>query len=86
VHRADAPQSIDERAYLPAHLLPTGQKQALIDQLARRARQEKSPAAGLLMDIDHYSVRPTKIELGRFLDLATTESVQLMNTFLKGKR
>lgn len=75
--RPEAPEQIDERLRAPARLLPTGQKAALLDQLRRRKIRDTEPVAGLLIDVDIFSVRPAKPNLKSFLDKALGETLRL---------
>lgn len=51
---------IDERLKLPAHHLPTGQREALLEQQRRAKKRQEAPEAGLAIDIDYYWLWPEK--------------------------
>lgn len=73
-HRIEAPQEIDPRLKLPVRLLAEGQKDALIAQQRRRSQREKSPLAGVLVDIDCYRVQPGKVDVAEFIRRSTEQA------------
>lgn len=83
VSRIDAPLQLDERLRVPPHLLPTGQREALVEQLRRQKHREKEPVAGLMVDIDYYWVRPEETSVKVFLEKAQLEITRLVNSFLE---
>lgn len=82
---AGAPDVLDQRLLSPPRLLPSGQKEALLAQLQRRKQREKSPVAGVMIDIDYYWTRPVKVELKSFLDRAISETARLADAYAGGK-
>jgi len=83
--RIDAPLEVDERLNLPPHMLPSGQREALIDQLRRRKQKEEEPLAGLVVDVDYYSLRPVIGTLEAFLASAKKETSRFLQGFIEGK-
>jgi len=51
---------VDDRLRLPPHHLPTGQREALFEQMRRRRKEREDPDVGLNIDIDFYRMWPTK--------------------------
>lgn len=74
---------IDERLRHPAHLLPEGQHDVLMEQLKRRRKMERDPEAGLRIDIDYYRIEPPSDEtVAGFLAEAAKEADRLEENFL----
>jgi hypothetical protein len=82
ISKIDAQEQVDERARLPARLLEKGQKEALIEQMRRKAKREKDPSAGVLIDLDYYFVRPAKLDLQEFWKKAVTNGDKMVGAFL----
>ncbi len=79
--KVEAPQHIDERLRIPPHLLPTGQKEALLAQLNRQKQREKEPVAGLMVDVDYYWVKPEELSIEAFFEKAQKEIDYLVGSF-----
>ncbi len=83
--RFDAEIEINERLKQPPHLLPKGQREALLDQLRRQRTQKRDPVAGVAIDIDYYCVSPSRdLTPQAFLDEAWQEADQYEAALLKG--
>jgi hypothetical protein len=63
----DAPEQVDPRLRQSPHLLPAGQREALINQMHRRKQREQAPLAGVVVDFDYYAVRPVDMAVREFL-------------------
>lgn len=81
VSRVEAPLQLDERLRTPPHLLPTGQREALIEQLRRQKQREQDPVAGLMVDIDYYWVKPEELSVETFFEKADKEIRHLVGFF-----
>lgn len=82
VHRPEAPLSLDDRLRRPPHLLPQGQREALLEQLKRRKQRESSPVAGLLIDVDYWVIRPDHVDVPQFLTSAEKEIAYVLKSFM----
>ncbi len=65
-YNIDAPLTPDPRLHQPPHLLPTGQREALLAQLKQRQRQTESPMAGLVFDFDFWWAKRKEDDLRAF--------------------
>jgi hypothetical protein len=75
---------VDERIRQPSHLLPRGQKEALIAQLRRKSELSRNPQVGLSIDIDCYSIDlGPKQRLSDFLTETLTRAERLRDMVLK---
>jgi hypothetical protein len=83
VHRPEAPLSLDDRLRRPPHLLARGQREALLEQLKRRRQREASPAAGLLIDIDCWVIRPDDVDIQQFLKNSEEEIAYILDSFME---
>ncbi len=81
VSRVESPIKIDERLRIAPHLLPKGQREALIEQLRRQQQREKEPVAGLMVDVDYYWVKPEETSVKVFLEKAQNEIKRLVDSF-----
>lgn len=81
--KGGAPEVVDERVRLPARLLPSGQKEALLAQLRMQKQRENDPVAGLMMDIDYYWARPPKVGLPAFFARAVAETERLADAYIQ---
>jgi len=79
--RVEAPLQIDERLRIPPHLLPTGQREVLLEQLRRQKQRETEPVAGLMVDVDYYWVKPEEMSVKAFLEKAQHEITRLVDSF-----
>jgi hypothetical protein len=79
VAKAEAPIQLDARLTMAPHLLPKGQREALLAQLERQKRREKSPLAGLMVDIDYWWISPEMADVSAFI----TKSNEKIQTLLK---
>jgi hypothetical protein len=80
--RIEAPLQIDQRLQVPAHLRNEKQNLVLLDQLKRQAQRERSPLAGLLLDVDSYQNRPPKPDVGKFLSDAVQQADNLTLVYM----
>lgn len=81
VSRVEAPLKVDERLRVAPHLLPKGQRGALLDQLKRQKQREKEPVAGLMVDVDYYWVKPEEPSVQVFLEKSQSEIERLVESF-----
>ncbi len=81
--RVEAPLQIDPRLQTPPRLLAQGQREALQSQRQRRAQREKEPLAGLLIDIDHYTIRPETLDADGFIDASRKRSEEIVSELTK---
>lgn len=83
-HQVWAPLQLDERLRTPPHMLPTGQREALLEQYRRAKRREQDPEAGLMIDIDYYWIWPPEDAVVKdFLQEAKEEADRLEDSFIK---
>jgi hypothetical protein len=82
--RAEAPVQLDPRLLQSPRLLPTGQREALIEQMRRQTQREKDPIAGLLLDLDYYWIRPSNPETEPFFKRAAERFGLLAESVAKG--
>lgn len=86
-HRMWAPAQLDERLKSPPHLLPKGQREALLDQLKRAKQREQSPEAGFVIDVDYYWVwPPQEAKVKDFLREAKQEASRFQAAVLSTRR
>lgn len=78
----EAPLQLDERLRKPPHTLPTGQREALLDQLRRRKQRSEAPVAGLLIDVDCWWLNPEKADVKTFFGFSAKHINELTNSFL----
>ncbi len=76
---------IDDRLRQPPHLLPIGQREALLEHLGRQRQRLTEPRAGLLIDIDYYVVNPSNLTVPNFMKDAGTEADAVEAGFLARK-
>ena len=81
VSKVEAPLHIDERLRTPPHLLPTGQREALLAQLKRKKQREVEPVAGLMVDVDYYCVKPEELSIRAFLEKAQNKIDYMLHSF-----
>ena len=82
--KAGTEWKLDERLKSPPHLLPSGQREALMDQMKLRKQRQTDPEAGLVIDIDYYWVWPSGDAIvSDFLKSAWTEIDRLEKEFLE---
>jgi hypothetical protein len=79
IAKVDAPLQADPRLRMPPRLQKVDQRKALLEQLKRQSVREKSPTAGLMIDIDNYLLRPSKFDLDVFLAHAVQNSERLVS-------
>ena len=82
IFKLDAPLAIDKRLTMPPHLLPTGQREALVEQLKRIKQRQEDPVAGLMIDIDYWWLRQDKMEIENFYKESEKKIENFLNTFL----
>jgi hypothetical protein len=84
--KISAPENIDQRLRMPSHLLKKGQKEALLEQLRRKAQKERDPVAGVFIDIDWYRVRPAKVDIASFLQEGCEKGDAILAAYAAEKR
>jgi hypothetical protein len=82
VFKLDAPLEIDKRLTVAPHQLPTGQREALMEQLKRIKQRQEDPVAGLMIDIDYWWIRREKMEIQEFYKESETNIAAFLKTFL----
>jgi hypothetical protein len=80
----ESPVVTDERLRTKPRFLPSGQREALIAQRQRRLQQEKSPVAGVMLDLDYYWIRPEKFAMKDFLGRADSLESRILDEVVKG--
>lgn len=84
--KVEAPLQLDERLKKPPHMLPIGQRKALLDQLRRQKQKSEAPIAGLLIDVDCWWLNPEEADVKTFFEFSAKQVDELINSFLGGKK
>jgi hypothetical protein len=84
VFKLEAPLNIDKRLTVAPHLLPTGQREALVEQLKRIRQRQEDPVAGLMIDIDYWWLKLDEMEIDNFYKESESKIESFLNTFLGG--
>jgi len=84
--KVEVPEEVDQRLRVRPHLLPEGQREALLAQLRARRKRQEDPDAGLVLDVDYYWIKPAEPSVDVFLDEAWAECDKLIAEFGRGKR
>jgi hypothetical protein len=84
VQQLNAPLKIDARLQKRPHMLERGQREALLGQLRRAKQRETNPLAGLLIDIDCWSLYPSDLTVDGFLQEADSQIKEITSSFLEG--
>lgn len=78
---------VDERLKVPPRLLPSGQREALLEQLRRSRKRMDEPDAGLLLDVDYYWLNPEgEPKVRDFMKKADEEIDKSMRAFSSFRR
>ncbi len=85
-YKIEAPEQIDPRLNMASHLLPTAQKDVLLDQLKRRKQREDDPVAGLRVDIDCWSIDSPEVDIPKFLQMAEGQTHSLLKSLLEYRK
>ncbi len=86
VHKIEAPLQIDKRLTVAPHLLPTGQKEALLSQLKRQKQRAQDPLAGLMIDVDYWWVTPKEMNIKEFQNASSSKVGSILESFLGKKK
>jgi len=77
---------VDERLKIPPHHLREGQHKALVEQLRRTQARDRSPEAGVLVDIDYYWMWPPKdTNVKEFIESGMRASEEALAALVRGK-
>ena len=74
-----------DRGGFLTNVLAKGQADALREQIKRKREREKDPPAGLKIDLDFYSVRPTKIDCREAVAAGTEQEPAILRGILRMK-
>ena len=82
IYRIEAPVHLDPLLLRPPHLLKVDQHKVLLDQMKRQAQREKSPVAGLQLDIDYWWLNPDEPDADVFLRDSDVRMTQMVDSFM----
>jgi hypothetical protein len=85
-HKIEAPQEIDRRLAAAPHLLPNGQREALLEQLRRQKQRKADPLAGLIVDVDYWWTKPENPKIEDFFEAAYKKRNGLLDSLGRGKK